>query len=41
MALVVKNPPINVGEVRTEGSTPGWGWSPGGGCENPLQYILP
>ena len=38
MALVVKNPPANAGEVREEGLIPGWGRSPGGGHGNPLQY---
>ena len=38
MALVVKNPPANAGDV-TEGSwIPGSGRSPGGGPGNPLQY---
>ena len=35
MALVVKNPPANAGDVD---SIPGWGRSPGGGNGNPLQY---
>jgi len=38
VALVVKNPPANAGEVREEGLIPGWGRSPGGGHGNPLQY---
>ena len=38
VALVVKNPPANAGEVRPVGSTPGSGRSPGGGHGNPLQY---
>ena len=38
MALVVKNPPANAGDVRDAGSTPGLGRSPGGGHGNPLQY---
>ena len=29
MALVVKNPPTNVGDVRDRGSIPGWGRSSG------------
>ena len=37
MALVVKNPPANAGEIRDEGSTPGSGRSPGGGHGNSLQ----
>ena len=35
MALVVKNPPANVGDA---GSIPGSGRSPGGGHDNTLQY---
>ena len=38
MALVVKNPPANAGDVRDLGSIPGSGRSPGGGHGNPLQY---
>ena len=38
VALVVKNPPANAGEVRDVGSIPGSGRSPGGGHGNPLQY---
>ena len=38
MALVVKNPPANTGEVRDAGSVPGLGRSPGEGHCNPLQY---
>ena len=37
-ALVVKNPPANVGDVRDEGSVPGSGRPPGGKHSNPLQY---
>jgi len=36
--LVVKNPPVNAGDVRDVGSIPGWGISPGGGNSNPFQY---
>ena len=39
MALVVKNPPANAGDVRDLGSIPGWGRTPGGGQGNPLQYF--
>ena len=39
VALVVKNPPANAGGTRDKGLTPGWGWSPGGGYGNPLQYF--
>ena len=38
MALVVKNPPVNAGDVRDVGSIPGSGRSPGGGHGNTLQY---
>ena len=38
MALVVKNLPANVGDVRDLGLIPGLGRSPGGGNSNPLQY---
>ena len=38
VALVVKNPPSNVGDVRDKGSIPGSGRSPGVGNGNPLQY---
>ena len=36
MALVVKNLPANVGDIRDVGSVPGLGRSPGGGHKNPL-----
>ena len=38
VALVVKNPPANAGDIRDMGSIPGLGRSPGGGHGNPLQY---
>ena len=38
VALVVKNPPDNTGDIRDAGSIPGSGRSPGGGHGNPLQY---
>ena len=38
VALVVKNLPANVGDVRALGSTSGWGRFPGGGNGDPLQY---
>ena len=38
VALVVKNPPANAGDVRDTGSVPGSGRYPGGGHGNPLQY---
>ena len=37
MALVVKVPPANAGDVRDVGSIPGSGRSPGGEQDNPLQ----
>ena len=38
VALVVKNPPANAGDVRGMGSIPGLGRSPGGARGNPFQY---
>ena len=38
VALVVRNPAVNVGDIRDSGSIPGSGRSPGGGNGNPLQY---
>ena len=38
VALVVKNPATNVGEVKVTGSIPGSGRSPGGGRGSPLHY---
>ena len=38
MALVVKNPPVNVGDTRDTGSIPGSERSPGGGQGNSFQY---
>ena len=38
VALVVKNLPVNAGDVRDAGSIPGSGRSPRGGHSNPLQY---
>ena len=39
VALVVKNPPANAGDIRDVGSIPGSGRSPGGGRnDNPPQY---
>ena len=38
MALVVKNPLANAGDIRDAGSIPGLGRSPEGGHSNPLQY---
>ena len=38
-ALVVKNLPANVGDIRDTGLIPGLVRSPGGGHGNPLQYL--
>ena len=38
LALVVKNPPANVGDIRDVGSIPGSGRSPGRRHGNPHQY---
>ena len=38
VALVVKDPPANVGYTRDRGSIPGSGRCPGEGNGNPLQY---
>ena len=38
VALVVKSPPANAGDVRDVGSIAGLGRPPGGGHDNPLQY---
>ena len=38
MALVVKNPSANAGDIRKVGSIPGSGRSPAAGHDNPLQY---
>ena len=38
VALVIKNPPSNAGDVRDTGSLPGLGRSPGGGHGNPVQH---
>ena len=38
MALVVKNPPANAGDIRVTGSIPGLERYPRGGYGNPLQY---
>ena len=36
--LVVKNMPVNAGDIRGVGSTPGSGRSPAAGHGNPFQY---
>ena len=38
VALEVKNPHANAGDVRDAGLIPGSGKSPGGGPDNPLHY---
>ena len=38
VALVVKNPPANAGDIRDSASIPGLGRFPGGRPSNPLQY---
>ena len=38
VAPVVKNLPVNAGDIGDAGSIPGLGRSPGGGPSNPLQY---
>ena len=38
VALVVKNLPVNAGDIRDVGSIPGLGRSPGEGHSYPLQY---
>ena len=40
VALVVKNPPINAGDVRDPGLVPGSGRSAEKGNGNPLQYSI-
>ena len=38
VVLVVKNLPVNAGDVKDVGSIPGSGRSPGGGHGTPLHY---
>ena len=38
MVLVVKNLPVNAGDIKDVGSISGLGRSPGEGHGNPLQY---
>ena len=38
VALVVKNPPVNAGNIRDTGLIPRFGGSPREGNGNPLQY---
>ena len=39
MALLVKKPPANEGDIRDASSIPGSGRSPGGGHGNQFQYV--
>ena len=39
VALVIKNPPANAGDIRDVGLIPGSGRSPGGGHGNPPHYF--
>ena len=38
MVLVLKNLPVNAGDIRDSGLIPGSGRCPGGGHSNPLQF---
>ena len=38
MVLVIKNPPVNAGDIKDVNSIPGLGRSPGKGNDNPLQF---
>ena len=38
---MIKNLPVNAGDLRDMGSILGWGKSPGGGHGNPFQYSCP
>ena len=38
MALVVKKPPANAGDIKDVGLIPKSGRCPGGGHDSPLQY---
>ena len=38
VTLIVKNPPLNSGDIRDTSSVPGIRRSPGGGHGNPFQY---
>ena len=41
MALMLKNPSANAGDIKDMGSIPGLGRSPGGGHGNPLGWRIP
>ena len=38
VVLMVKNLPVNAGDIRDMGSVPRLGTAPAGGHSNPLQY---
>ena len=40
MTLVVKNPPVNAGDIRDAGSIPGLGGFPGGGLGKNHSTVL-
>ena len=35
---MIKGPPVNTGDIKDQGSIPGWGRSPGRENGKPLQY---
>ena len=39
VARVIKNLPASAEDIWDKDSTSGWGWSPGGGHGNPLQFL--
>ena len=39
--LVIKNPPVNAGDIRDVGSITGLGRSPGGGHANHSTLLIP
>ena len=41
MALMLKHPSANAGDIKDMGSIPGLGRSPGGGHGNPLGWRIP
>ena len=41
VALVVKNPPVNAGDIRNVGSVPGLGRCPGGGHATHSTLLIP
>ena len=40
VVLVVKNPPANARDIRSNGTVPGCGRFPGGGHVHPFQYFF-